>query len=78
MIDVGQGDSFLIKFPNGKIGLVDAGNTTITYDNGERVIIPLLKYLGIKKIYYGIVSHIDTDHYGGFVALVLEVLIGEI
>ena len=78
MIDVGQGDSFLIKFPNGKTALVDAGNTTITYDNGERVIIPLLKYLGIEKIDYGLVSHIDTDHYGGFIALVLGGLVDEI
>jgi competence protein ComEC len=78
MIDVGQGDSFLIKFPNGKTALVDAGNTTLTYDNGDRVIIPLLKYLGIKKIDYGIVTHIDSDHYGGFVALILEGMIGEI
>jgi competence protein ComEC len=78
MIDVGQGDSFLIKFPNGKTALVDAGNTTFTYDNGDRVIIPLLNYLGIKNIDYGIVSHIDTDHYGGFVALILEGMIGEI
>lgn len=72
MIDVGQGDSFLIKFPNNKTALVDAGNTTLTYDNGERVIIPLLDYLGIKKIDYGIITHIDSDHYGGFVALVLD------
>jgi competence protein ComEC len=78
MIDVGQGDSFLIKFPNGKTALVDAGNTTFTFDSGDRVIIPLLKYLGIKKIDYGIVTHIDTDHYGGYVALILEGMIGEI
>ena len=78
MIDVGQGDSFLIKFPNGKTALVDAGNTTTLFDNGERVILPLLNYLGIKKIDYGIVTHIDADHYGGFVALVLEGIIREI
>ena len=78
MIDVGQGDSFLIKFPNGKTALVDAGNTTFTYDNGDRVIIPLLNYLGINKVDYGIVTHIDSDHYGGFVALILEGMIGEI
>jgi competence protein ComEC len=78
MIDVGQGDSFLIKFPNSQTALVDAGNTTSTFDTGERVIIPLLNYLGIKKIDYGIVSHIDADHYGGFVALILDNKIGEI
>jgi competence protein ComEC len=78
MIDVGQGDSFLIKFPDGKTALVDAGNTTFTFDNGDRVLIPLLNYLGIKKIDYGIVTHIDSDHYGGFVALILEGIIGEI
>jgi competence protein ComEC len=78
MIDVGQGDSFLIKFPNGKTALVDAGNTTSTFDNGERVIVPLLNYLGVNKIDYGIISHIDTDHYGGFVELVLQGMIGEV
>jgi competence protein ComEC len=78
MIDVGQGDSFLIKFPDGKTALVDAGNTTSTFDNGERVIVPLLAYLGIKKIDFGIVSHIDTDHYGGFVELVLQGMIEEV
>ncbi|MEJ2103948.1 MAG: DNA internalization-related competence protein ComEC/Rec2 [Ignavibacteriaceae bacterium] len=78
MIDVGQGDSFLIKFPNSKTALIDAGNVTFTFDNGERVIKPLLEYLGINKIDYGIVSHIDSDHYAGFVSLVLNGLIGEI
>jgi competence protein ComEC len=78
MIDVGQGDSFLIKFPNGKIALIDAGNVTSTFDNGERVINPLLKYLGIEKIDYGFVSHIDSDHYAGFISLILNNKIKEI
>jgi competence protein ComEC len=78
MIDVGQGDSFLIKFPNGKTALIDAGNTTAAFDNGERVILPLLNYLGIEKIDYGMVSHMDADHYGGFVSLVLTYKIKEI
>ncbi|MBT8378859.1 MAG: DNA internalization-related competence protein ComEC/Rec2 [Ignavibacteria bacterium] len=78
MIDVGQGDSFLIKFPDGKTALIDAGNTTFYFDNGERVILPLLNYLGIKNIDYAFVSHIDSDHYAGFVSLVLEKKIGAI
>jgi competence protein ComEC len=70
MIDVGQGDSFLIKFPNGKTALIDAGEANPYIDNGERVIIPLLDNLGIDKIDYGFISHLDLDHYGGFISLI--------
>jgi competence protein ComEC len=70
MIDVGQGDSFLLKFPNGKTALIDAGVATYSNDTGERVILPLINYLGINKIDYGFVSHIDLDHYGGFISLI--------
>jgi competence protein ComEC len=78
MIDVGQGDSFLIKFPNAKTALIDAGNTTEAFDNGERVILPLLNYLGIDRVDYAMVSHMDADHYGGFVSLVIADKIKEI
>lgn len=72
MIDVGQGDSFLIKFPDGKTALIDAGNADKYFDNGKRVIIPLLDYLGIEKIDYGFITHIDSDHYAGFISLIDE------
>lgn len=78
MIDVGQGDSFLIKFPNGKTALIDAGEANPFVDNGERVIMPLLDYLGINKIDYGFISHLDLDHYGGFVSLILKERISHI
>ncbi|HKI79211.1 MAG TPA: DNA internalization-related competence protein ComEC/Rec2 [Ignavibacteriaceae bacterium] len=70
MIDVGQGDAFLLKFPDGKTALIDAGETNFYFDNGERVILPLLNQLGIDKIDYGFVSHVDLDHYGGFISLI--------
>ena len=38
-MDIGQGDSFLIKFPNSKTALIDAGNTNFYFDNGERVSV---------------------------------------
>ena len=78
MIDVGQGDSFLIKFPNGKTMLIDAGSSQFNYDNGERVIIPLFDHLGIGKIDYGMISHMDNDHFAGFVSLVTDKRIKEI
>ncbi|MCS7054480.1 MAG: DNA internalization-related competence protein ComEC/Rec2, partial [Ignavibacterium sp.] len=78
MIDVDQGDSFLIKFPEGKTALIDAGKSDPFFDVGERVIIPLLDYLGIKKIDYGFISHFDNDHYGGFYSLLVNQRIKEV
>ena len=78
MIDVGQGDAILIKFPDNTIALIDAGQATFYFDYGERVILPLLDYLDIDKIDYGFVSHLDLDHYGGFVSLIQNHKIKEI
>ncbi|MDH7605582.1 MAG: DNA internalization-related competence protein ComEC/Rec2, partial [Melioribacter sp.] len=69
-IDVGQGDSYLIKFPNGKTALIDAGNANKFFDNGKRIIMPLIEYLGIKKIDYALISHVDSDHYRGLLSLI--------
>ncbi len=77
-IDIGQGDSFLIKFPNGKYALIDAGDATQYFDNGANVIAPLLERLGIDKIDYGFITHIDSDHFMGYYSLVKRNLIKEI
>jgi competence protein ComEC len=69
-IDVGQGDAILLKFPEGATALIDAGNVTPAFDNGERIILPLLEYLGIEKIDYAFVTHLDADHYAGFVSMI--------
>lgn len=78
MIDIGQGDSFLIQFPNGKIALLDAGNATPAFDNGEKIIQPLLEYLEVDKINYALVSHLDADHYAGFHSLIQKGLVEKV
>lgn len=69
-IDIGQGDAFFLKFPNGKTAMVDAGNATQYFDNGTKIIYPLLKRNGIEKIDYSFISHVDADHYKGIYSLV--------
>lgn len=69
-IDVGQGEAILIKFPDGKTAMIDGGNATEYFDNGERIILPLMDYLGIDKIDYGFITHADADHYRGFLAII--------
>jgi competence protein ComEC len=71
-IDVGQGDAFYVKFPNGKTALIDAGNITPFFDNGRDLIEPLLRKFGTDKIDYGFISHIDSDHYKGFLSLIRD------
>jgi len=72
VIDVGQGDSILLKLPSDKGNiLIDTGGNF--YSNGklsETKIIPYLKYEGVKKIDYLVVSHGDYDHMGEAINLV--------
>lgn len=60
-IDVGQGNSTLIEFPDGKTALIDAGNEIY----GEK-IGDVLAEKGIGQIDYLIATHADSDHIGGF------------
>ena len=81
MIDVGQGDSILIKLPHNKGNiLIDTGGKVSyteekwkerkKYMIAKTVIIPYLKSLGIKKLDYLILSHGDFDHMGEAINLV--------
>ncbi|MBP6927155.1 MAG: DNA internalization-related competence protein ComEC/Rec2 [Caldisericia bacterium] len=68
-LDVGHGDSCLIRTSSGKIILVDGGGLggNSSYDIGERVVVPFLRYLGINRIDYVVASHNDIDHLGGLI-----------
>lgn len=77
-IDVGQGDAFLVKFPNNQTALIDAGNADINFDNGKKIVLPLMNKLGINKIDYAFVSHTDADHFMGFLSLIKNAKIKKI
>lgn len=75
MLDVGQGDSLMIAFPNNKGNiLIDTGGivnfTKTNYEISTSTIIPYLKSIGIKKINYLVLTHGDFDHMGEVVNLV--------
>ena len=61
-INVGQGDSILIR-DNGNVVLLDTGGNT-TFDMAKEVVIPFLRKNGISHIDYLIASHGDFDHIG--------------
>lgn len=69
-LDVGQGDATLVRLPRGATLLVDAGGGgSDSFDVGERVVAPALKWLGVRRLTRLVVTHGDADHAGGAPAI---------
>lgn len=63
-LDVGQGDGIFLRFPDGTTMLVDGGSSDVK-ELGKYRLEPFLKYKGIKRIDYAVITHGDSDHYSG-------------
>ena len=71
MLDVGQGDCFVVEFAGGGAVLVDAGSSS-AQDVGNKVIVPYLQQQRITQVYALFLSHPDADHINGTEALLKE------
>jgi competence protein ComEC len=78
-IDVGQGDSLLVVFPDGKRLLMDGGGIPAfgrqyrsQLDIGEDVVAPYLWDRSIRMVDVIALSHAHEDHIGGLPALVSD------
>jgi len=89
MIDVGQGDSFLIRIKPDKNILIDTGgrfswnNENWQARNRESSIainrtIPMLKSFGIRHIDYLILTHGHDDHMGEAINFVSNFKVGKV
>lgn len=70
-IDVGQGDSVLLKTPRGKFILLDGGGSML-YDVGKTTVLPYLHRRGIRSLSMIINSHPDNDHLQGLISVAAE------
>lgn len=64
-LDVGQGDSEFIEFPNGKCMLIDASEK----DAGDE-IVSHIRNKGYEKVDYVVATHPHSDHIGGMQQIV--------
>lgn len=64
MLDVGQGDGFVVRLPDGSVIIIDGGSTSKD-QIGTYCLEPYLKYEGIDRIDYVLLSHGDADHTNG-------------
>ncbi|MHB9144115.1 MAG: DNA internalization-related competence protein ComEC/Rec2 [Symbiobacteriia bacterium] len=82
-IDVGQGDSAIIRLPDGRWLLVDGGGyqdgaSAGDWDPGEKVVVPYLERLGVQRLDYVVATHPHADHVGGLRAVVKRFPVGEL
>jgi competence protein ComEC len=75
-VDVGQGDSILVAYPDGKLMLVDGGGIPAfgrrapsQMDIGEDVVSPYLWERAIGHIDVMVCTHAHADHIGGLPSL---------
>lgn len=68
-LDVGQGNAALVETPNKRFILIDAGGRfgrgDGAYDAGARVVVPYLRYAGVKELDMMVLTHGHQDHAGG-------------
>ncbi len=68
IIDVGQGDSTLLRFPNGRVMLVDAGGWKDEFREGRgagEVVASYLRRLGLNRLDALVLTHPHEDHAAG-------------
>ncbi|MFC1734842.1 DNA internalization-related competence protein ComEC/Rec2 [Candidatus Hydrogenedentota bacterium] len=65
VLDVGHGDSVIVRTPHGNAFVIDGGVRNDQFDAGSAVTIPTLRRLGIRRLAYAFVTHMHLDHAGG-------------
>jgi competence protein ComEC len=74
--DVGQGMALLVETANHRL-LYDTGPAySLESNGGNRVILPYLRARGIGSLDAVVVSHADSDHSGGALAILASVRAG--
>lgn len=73
--DVGQGGAVLLQTQTQNV-LFDTGPRQGASDAGTRTLVPALRALGIRQLESVVVSHADSDHAGGLLAVLNALPVG--
>lgn len=84
VLDVGQGDSLFLAFPNGETWLLDGGRGPVQFPGGywvgeapgQTVVAPYLRLRGLKRLDRVWLSHAHHDHMAGLTTILEEFAVG--
>ena len=77
-LDVGQGDSALVEFPDGRTMLIDGGGNPRGIDPGRAAVAPYLWNRGVRRIDILVLSHPHPDHAGGLIYILNTFKVGQV
>lgn len=84
-LDVGQGDSLFISFPQGRTMLVDGGGVIpipgsppSRFDTGEEIVSPFLWSHRVKTVDVIMLTHAHADHLRGLIRIIENFRVGEL
>lgn len=77
VLDVGQGDSLLLRAP-GHAVLIDAGGRMGDRHFGESTLLPMLLDRGVRRIDVAVLTHVHPDHCGGMPAVLAYLDVGAV
>jgi competence protein ComEC len=78
VLDVGQGEAILVRAPEGHTLLVDTGGGGLGRgDRGERVVVPILRRLGLHRLTALALTRGAPDHAGGLSGILEGIAVDE-
>jgi competence protein ComEC len=78
VLDVGPGEAIVVRAPDGKTLLVDTGGGGPGRgDRGERVVVPLLRRLGVRRLAVLALTHGAPDRAGGLPGILEGIAVDE-
>jgi competence protein ComEC len=79
VLDVGQGLAVVLRGPDGRFVLVDAGPSGGgRFDAGDLIVVPALAARGCRRLEVLALSHDHEDHAGGARAVLRDIEVGEL